>query len=187
MFGHPLSPFREAGRTALVLMLATGCLAGCLYWRFLEAAAWTKGAVSAPEADTLLRKKRFPQGAIQTGPPDHRYNCHDWTFAGGPSHLLDNYSVEQILETYDYEPVTHPQVGDIIVYRNGARGIMHSGVVRAVGEKGFVLIESKWGDLGRYVHPPELTGYSDHYSYYHSPHPVMNPSSSPEAKPRTEP
>ncbi|MCC6420524.1 MAG: hypothetical protein IT429_19990, partial [Gemmataceae bacterium] len=62
------------------------------------------------------------------------------------------------------------QVGDLAVYWNDEGGVVHTGVVCAAGEKGPVLVQSKWGDLGCFIHTPD----GHHYGpvvcrYYRSP------------------
>jgi hypothetical protein len=62
-----------------------------------------------------------------------------------------------------------PRPGDVIVYRNSLRTILHSGVVRLVdGDQ--ILVESKWGTFGRFLHNPIDQPYSDRWSFYHGPH-----------------
>jgi hypothetical protein len=66
--------------------------------------------------------------------------------------------------------VEEPKEGDLIVYYEDANltSILHSGVVRATGRDGFVLIESKWGVAGRFLHAPEAQPYSQHFAYVRS-------------------
>jgi hypothetical protein len=51
-----------------------------------------------------------------------------------------------------YRPVPHPEEGDLAAFRDAGGAIAHTGVVRLADADGLVLIESKWGSLGRYVH-----------------------------------
>ena len=102
---------------------------------------------------------------IQTAPPDAASNCHGWTFTGG-SHWVRCEDVDMILEDNDYEVVSTPEPDDIIIYRDEAGTAIHSGVVRCVTKDGLVLIESKWGPLGRYLHTPEGQCYGSSYTYY---------------------
>lgn len=44
----------------------------------------------------------------------------------------------------------------------------HTGLVQAIGRNGFVLIESKWGQLDVYWHTPADQGYADHWEYWRS-------------------
>lgn len=108
---------------------------------------------------------------LRTGPPDRRCNCHGWTFTGG-RYLIHGADVPTILADNDYQPVSVPQPGDLIVYRDseGTR-VLHTGIVRTAGPDAPLLIESKWGLLGRYVHAPESQPYGPHFTYYRSARP----------------
>lgn len=105
---------------------------------------------------------------IAVGPSDARTICHGWTFCGG-RYLISGPTVERILQENGYQRVEKPQAGDLVIYREGQEGlIVHSGLVKAVGEDGYVLVESKWGTHGRYLHEPSWQPYSQTFSYYHS-------------------
>ncbi len=123
--------------------------------------------VSVADENRYLDEARFSNRVIQTAPPADRYNCHGWTFSDG-QYFLTADAVEVILCDNDYQVVEHPAAGDVIVYRDGEGVVIHTGIVRAVGTNGLVLIESKWGLRGRYLHEPHVQCYSDNYSYYHS-------------------
>jgi hypothetical protein len=106
--------------------------------------------------------------AVQVAPPDYLSICHGWTFTGG-RHMITEQSVEMILRDNGYQEVDQPRPGDLIIYRDQSSGqIVHSGIVRAIGEEGYVLVESKWGPQGRYLHEAKVQGYSRHYTYYRS-------------------
>ncbi len=95
-------------------------------------------------------------------------NCHGWVFTGGKYMIRGRY-VDSILRDNQYQIVTDPQPGDLIIYRNNAGQPIHTGLVKAVGDEGFVLIESKWGSLDTYLHLPNDQVYSKGYAYYRSP------------------
>jgi hypothetical protein len=87
--------------------------------------------------------------------------------------------VEAILCDNGYQRADTPLKGDLIVYRNDPGMILHSGIVLEVVHENLVLIESKWGPLGRYLHPPEYQPYGSIFAYYRSPRqghqlPVVN-------------
>ncbi|HEY1376672.1 MAG TPA: hypothetical protein VGF55_07750 [Gemmataceae bacterium] len=126
----------------------------------LEAAAGLP--LSVDDDEQALLRQLFPDGAIRTAPPDDRTVCHDWTFGG--TRYTDGCPVATLLA--DYRPVTHPRPGDVIVYWGPAREAVHSGVVRAVGRSGFVVVESKWGHLGRYLHLTGISRFPSAFSYY---------------------
>jgi len=148
-----------------VLIFGGACLWAGRVWGWNE---WVWGALPTQDFEMVFRQNHFPDGAIVSAPPDPSYVCHDWTFFGGV-HNARAEDVEEILDGFGYVAVYEPQVGDVIVYRDAAgTSIVHSGLVKAVGEKGFVLIESKWGDRGRYIHLPAVNGLSLNYGYYRS-------------------
>ncbi|MFO0903276.1 MAG: hypothetical protein U0939_09770 [Pirellulales bacterium] len=97
-------------------------------------------------------------------------NCHGWVFTGG-KFLVQSRYVDRILEDNDYHVVSQPRVGDLIIYRNEEQEPVHTGLVKAVGNDGFVLIESKWGALETFYHLPEDQVYSPNYNYYRSTRP----------------
>jgi hypothetical protein len=99
--------------------------------------------------------------------PELATNCHGWVFLGAGYCLLGQ-DIDAILEDNAYEKVAQPRHGDLIVYRNGPANIVHTGLVRFADE-GMVLVESKWGVLGRYLHPPENQPYSQEWFFCRSP------------------
>lgn len=126
--------------------------------------------ISPKELEARFRLTHFPDGAIQTGSADEYYVCHEWTFAGGPDETVLADDIQTLLDQRGYRPVEVPQVGDVIVYRRRAGGdIDHSGRVKAVDGQGLVLIESKWGHQGRYLHRPELPDVFAQFAYYRAP------------------
>jgi len=120
----------------------------------------SQNLASTPVAQSEIdfKQKWFPSGVIEVAPPDPSYVCHDFAFFGGPSNVRWE-SVEQLLEERNLKPVEQPQPGDIAVYRTASGDVMHSGVVKAVGTEGFILLESKWGAHGRLLHEPGVKGY----------------------------
>jgi len=82
---------------------------------------------------------------------------------------VSSATVEQILRENRYVAVTKPSAGDVIVYRDATGVVQHTGLVKVVGEDGLVLIESKWGELGRYLHAADVRAYmSCSATYYRS-------------------
>lgn len=155
--------------TPIPLMILGALLSTWLSWRVADSPLFRKDASPASAADVEFKSRRFPAGCIETAPADSRYNCHDWTFFGGPNHYFQTGTVEEILGERGYQPVDQPALGDVIIYRCPSGAITHSGVVRALGTHGFVLIESKWGALGRYLHEPSVNGYPYQHAYYRAP------------------
>lgn len=117
-----------------------------------------------------LAERHFAWRIIRTGDPDPTYNCHGWVFTAG-RFALRSEDVELILEDNQYQKVDQPQPGDLIVYRDEQGRILHTGLVRSVIANEIVLIESKWGPLGRFFHGPEDQPWGDNYTYYRSPRP----------------
>jgi hypothetical protein len=106
--------------------------------------------------------------AIQTAQADSTSNCHGWVFAAGRFHLLGK-DIDTILEDNGYVEVSDPKPGDVIVYREPAGSAVHSGLVRFV-DGTTTLIESKWGELGRFIHAPANQIYSERWAFYRSSH-----------------
>lgn len=119
---------------------------------------------------TYLAERHFAWRMIRTGDSDPTYNCHGWVFTAG-RFALRSEDVELILEDNHYTRVDRPQPGDLILYRDEQGRILHTGLVRSVIGDEIVLIESKWGPLGRFLHGPEDQPWGDNYAYYRSPRP----------------
>ena len=102
------------------------------------------------------------------GDSSSQSNCHGWVFTGG-KHLLWRDGVEMILEDNGYEICDTPKTGDLIIYRGPNGDPVHTGTVHFVYWDGTVMIKSKWGLRGRFVHRPEEQPYSKTYSFYRSP------------------
>lgn len=122
-----------------------------------------KGGGRLTDANTV---REWTAKLIRTAPPDATHNCHGWVYTGG-HHWIQDRHVEMILADNGYQPVSEPQAGDVITYRDADGTVLHSGLVRVV-EPGLVLIESKWGPLGRYLHRPEEQNYGLRFTYYRS-------------------
>jgi hypothetical protein len=102
----------------------------------------------SPEA---LRSHGAEGHVMQTAPGGLAYNCHGWVFTGG-RHWVRSAFVERILQDNRYDLITAPVAGDLAIFRDEAGQITHTALVRGVGEDGLILLESKWGSAGRYVH-----------------------------------
>jgi hypothetical protein len=93
-------------------------------------------------------------------------NCHGWVFTGGQYFVAPD-DVEKILVENDYRLVASPSSGDLIIYRDDAGKIVHSGIVR-LADGDLVIVESQWGAQGRYLHEPAIQAYSSRFEYYRS-------------------
>ncbi|MCS7047093.1 MAG: hypothetical protein NZO58_12115, partial [Gemmataceae bacterium] len=100
----------------------------------------------------FLQRRQLSGRLIRLGPAPPECNCHGWVFTAGRYSLSGN-DVETILRGNGYQPVTDPSPGDLVVYRNPAGYIMHTGVVHSIlPADGTALVESLWVNLGRYLH-----------------------------------
>jgi hypothetical protein len=134
--------------------------------------------VARPEADVpavavdeaaYLHNRHFDLGVIRNDAATDESNCHGWVFTRG-HYWLCGPAVEPVLEDNGYRRVDVPSVGDLAMYRNESGEIAHSGVVCGFTGGHDVLVESKWGRLGRYVHVAEHHPYPNAIvTYYHSP------------------
>jgi hypothetical protein len=70
-----------------------------------------------------------------------------------------------ILTDNEYAEVNRPQEGDVAIYRRDG-DICHCGIVRIVDKHAPVLIESKWGPLGVYLHAPAAQPFGGECRYY---------------------
>jgi hypothetical protein len=104
---------------------------------------------------------------IRRGPADDQSNCHGWVFAAGRFNLNGRW-VKPILADNGYLIQTEPHSGDVCVYTDSTDTITHTGVVRSILDDGTVLVESKWGRLGVYLHPVGESCYGTHFEYYRS-------------------
>jgi hypothetical protein len=118
----------------------------------------------------LVKDLGLAQKMIRTAPPDALSNCHGWVFTGG-RFCVPGSEVDLILQENGYVKVTEPRPDDVAVYRDEQGTVLHTGVVRSAPADGTVLIESKWGWLGRYVHKPQDQVYGTNVGYYRSPRP----------------
>jgi hypothetical protein len=162
----------EAAHRAVELLPArpsAACTdAGRPLHRYRPAQPATPAELHAGEAFTL-EAWEFSEHAIRTAPADDESNCHGWVFGGGTC-WIQGADVFLILQDNGYEPVSDPQPGDLIVYRDAGAGrvITHSGIVRTAGHGSPVLIESKMGRGGRFLHEPGAMHYGTIHEYYRS-------------------
>jgi hypothetical protein len=119
------------------------------------------------QEESCLDNRSWKWQVIRVGSPDLNSNCHGWVFTDGKFAILSR-EVDHILADNQYSQTSQAQPGDVIVYRDEQDQVLHSGMVRFVSGSGLVLVESKWGPLGRYLHPPECQPWGGHFSYYRS-------------------
>ncbi len=116
--------------------------------------------------DRILQKANLDEEVIRRGAADDHSNCHGWVFTGG-RFLLFSADVELILRENGYQEQHDPKPGDLVVYREES-AIMHTGIVRYVTEGQPVLVESKWGELGVFLHAVDKSVYGSDYKFYRS-------------------
>lgn len=124
-------------------------------------------------ADNAVEEE-MPEGfewrAIAATAGRSQANCHGWVFAEGEYWIPTDF-VDTILRDNGYEWIAAPVPGDLIIYRDEHARPIHSGLVKAIGEEGFVLVESKWGLLDVFWHTPDDQAFGDDFEYWHSPRP----------------
>lgn len=116
---------------------------------------------------SATRLSGIAESAIPRAEADRRANCHGWVFTGG-RFLLNGPQVERILQDNGYAVTDTPQPEDLLIYRNNEGQIVHTGVVRGVLVDGTMMVESKFGVDGRYLHQPKDQPYSQTWGYYRS-------------------
>jgi len=93
-------------------------------------------------------------------------NCHGWVFTGGRYGIREG-DVATILIDNSYGEVTDPREGDLAIYSNGDR-FSHSGLVRIADKHAPLLIESKWGPFGVYLHTVDKQPFPGSCKFYRS-------------------
>jgi len=106
---------------------------------------------------------------IRLADADPTSNCYGWIFTGGKFGVRDS-EVQMILEDNAYEVVEKPREGDLAIYSRGNQ-IAHAGIVRQPDPNGPILVESKWGALGLYLHIPQKHPFSGECRFYRSSRP----------------
>jgi hypothetical protein len=111
-------------------------------------------SVEAAAEAHLVHSEGLELRLLRTGAASWGSNCHGWVFTAG-QYLLAGEAVDPILRDNGYQPVATPRPGDLVVYRAGHSGsVAHTGVVR-LADPDLLLVESKWNELGVYLHRPE--------------------------------
>jgi hypothetical protein len=114
----------------------------------------------------ILAEERYQHQVIRLGVSSPASNCHGWVFTGGQFGIR-NPDVPQILADNRYEVVQDVREGDLAIYTNGNE-ITHSGLVRVADSSGKVLVESKWGPFGVFLHAPAMQPFSGMCAFYRS-------------------
>jgi hypothetical protein len=125
---------------------------------------------AAAEAERFIHadEKELSQ-FIRMGEANPAANCHGWVFTGGKYGIRDP-EIAGILSDNAYSETAEPRPGDLAIYTSDLH-ITHSGVVRIVNPEGPVLVESKWGPFGVYLHAVEQQPFPGKCRYYRSARP----------------
>jgi hypothetical protein len=118
--------------------------------------------------NALIELERYTLEVIRIQEPNPASNCHGWVFTGG-AFCVAGEQADVILADNGYQPVEQAKGGDLIVYRDSSGLPSHIGVVCFVDADGMVLVESKWGPLGVFLHTPEMQPYGRHFGFWRSP------------------
>ena len=121
-------------------------------------------AVARREA-RLLSEPLNSSRIIRVEGPETKGNCHGYVFAQG-RFWVGGSAVDKILTENGYQRIPLPATGDVVIYREDSGAVSHSGIVRAVLPGSEVLIESKWGVLGTYVHLVDHSIYGNRFEYH---------------------
>jgi hypothetical protein len=115
----------------------------------------------------VLGSEQFAHQIIRLAEPNAGCNCHGWIYTGGRSAIQSRF-VPDLLKDNGYQDVSDPRAGDLVIYRHEGSAVEHTGLVRMVDATGLVLVESKWGPLGVYLHPVDAQPYCKDHKFYRS-------------------
>jgi hypothetical protein len=132
--------------------------------KLLEPRAARPSAEAESAERHTLSNMGYVERLIRIEPATDVCNCHGWVFTGG-RYWIGPEDVDSILADNGYRAVSDPRPGDVAVYRDGTV-ISHTGLVRTGGAGMPVLIESKWGWMGVFLHRPDDTCFGRNYTYY---------------------
>jgi hypothetical protein len=133
--------------------------------REIDAFTFCDSPAAAGLESLMLADDQLSQHVIRVATSSGTYNCHGWVFTGGKCGIPSE-SVDWILADNGYAVVPDAEQGDLIVYRDEYGRVLHTGLVRLAAADGLILVESKWGPLGRFIHPPESQPYGRNFAYY---------------------
>ncbi len=132
----------------------------------LHSATWAyESHFNDADEEEYLGRQHLTLAAIRTGECGTETNCHGWVFTGGRYWLLGKY-VDTILNENNYFAVFRPRPGDVAIFRDVEGTISHSAVVRST-TGGSIVLESKWGGMGRFLHTVEHHPYSESKCVYY--------------------
>jgi hypothetical protein len=129
-------------------------------------------AIHTPAVDVerfMQASETQQQHVIRLADANPAANCHGWVFTGGRFGVRDS-DVPAILADNGYVPVDDAREGDLALYLNGGH-ITHTGLARRLDPSGPILVQSKWGPFGLYLHPTDKQPFSGFCHFYRSPRP----------------
>jgi hypothetical protein len=125
------------------------------------------GSLEGNESLTL-GDGRYQHKLVKLAGPNRDCNCHGWAFTGG-RYAIRGQDVPTILNDNGYTAVREPRPGDVVIYASKDGTITHTGLVQLVDRsRDLVLVESKWGPLGIYLHPLLIQPFGDNHTIYRS-------------------
>ena len=108
----------------------------------------------------LLASMALSEHVIALGLSTQGTNCFGVVFAGG-RYWLKGEDVPAILQDNNYYKVRRPLPNDVAIYYRADGSVEHAGTVRFSEPKGLIIVSSKWGRFGRFLHRHDLTLYTD--------------------------
>jgi len=132
----------------------------------------------------LSAKAQF-EGIVKQNDATKSYNCHSFAFDKSKQWLgiktnadpTGQIALNTIIADQGYVPLKIPEVpmpGDLIIYKDTAGNIIHSGkVTKADGMGGVTEVQSKWAWAGEYLHHPDISPYGTTWEILRSP--MANP------------
>lgn len=162
----------------VILPLATSTNRTIFNYRPDALGEWTQEESEDLRDETLLQFNT----AIIRREPSRMFNCHGMTFANRRTRvqglgqslvdIIDNTTtlLKNILSDDNYREVDlgYLEAGDIVVYRSDVnKSILHTGLVYQVDTPfgdpttSVLLVLSKWGENGEYLHGLHETPYVD--------------------------
>jgi len=135
--------------------------------RVLPLIAYDPGEDLLKAERDYLETAKFKHQVVRLRDPDTACNCHGWVYTGGRFAVQSRY-IDELLADNGYTQCDQPQIDDLVIYRGLQGTVEHTGLVRMVGRDGLVLVESKWGPLGVYIHPVDAQPYGTTRDYFRS-------------------
>jgi hypothetical protein len=121
--------------------------------------------LAAIERKFLANTKQNPERLTKLVEAFPQANCHGWIFTGGQYGICDTLA-PTVLADNGYAAVTGVQGGELVLYTHNGQ-IKHSGLVH-IDATGQLLVESKWGPFGVYLHGLEAHPFGSTYTFYRS-------------------